>query len=221
MIQVIRIFTDFFYILIRVNPRHPCLLGSLFFFLALLLTSCACIFNVDQTVELRAKPAIVSRDDVVLMIWNYGFNHPADLSIGGLSGRVSGTFRHNYEPKMLDDNGVVIDHATNLMWQQSGSPDRMIWQEAKAYVKHLNQENFAGYSDWRLPTIEELASLLEFRKQPGTLYIASVFDSMQWICWSADIFQSAAHVWFIYFDHGYISNTDADSALYVRAVRSK
>ena len=192
-----------------------CVLSTLFW------TSCGIIFQKSRITILRSQPARLSRDDIVLMIWNYGFNHPADLSVGGLSGRISGNFRHNYEPKMLDGHGVVIDYATDLMWQQSGSLDRMIWQEAKTYVKRLNQENFAGYTDWRLPTIEELASLLEFRTRPGKLYIASVFDSTQWICWSADIFKSAAHVWFIYFDHGYISNTDADSRLYVRAVRSR
>jgi len=155
------------------------------------------------------------------MIRDYGFNHPADLSTGGLSDRFFGSFRHKYEPKILDGDSVVIDHATGLMWQQSGSSDGMTWQEAKAYVKQLNRDKFTGYSDWRLPTIEELTSLLEFARQPGKPYIAPVFDPTQWICWSADIFKSAANVWFVYFEHGYVSNTDADSNLYVRAVRSR
>jgi hypothetical protein len=199
------------------NLCHPCYLGSILFFLSLLLTSCASIF--DETIELRSKPSIVSRDDVVMMIRDYGFNHPADLSVGGLSGKFLGKFRHKYERKILDSDNVVLDHATGLMWQQSGSSTGMTWREAKAYVKRLNQERFAGYSDWRLPTIEELASLLEFTRQPGKIYIDPVFDQDQWICWSADIFKSAANVWFVYFAHGYVSNIDADNKLYVRAVR--
>ena len=132
---------------------------------------------------------------------------------------VAGKFRHNYEVKILDRDHIVLDYATDLMWQQAGSAEKMTWQQAKAYVKQLHQEKFAGYSGWRLPTVEELTSLLEFTKQPGTLYLAPVFDPTQGICWSADIFDSPANVWFVYFGHGYISNTDADSKLYVRAVR--
>ena len=197
------------------GKNHLC---SILFFLSLLLTSCASIFN--QTIELRSKPSIVSRDDVVMMIRDYGFNHPADLSAGGLSGKFLGKVQHKYELKILDSDNVILDHATGLMWQQAGSDDRMTWQEAKAYVKQLNQERFADHSNWHLPTIEELASLLEFTRQPGNIYIDPVFDQNQWICWSADIFKSAANVWFVYFAHGYVSNIDADNELYVRAVRS-
>ena len=188
--------------------------------LPIFLTSCCGLFRSFRVIILRSRPAILSRDDIILMIRDYGFHHPADLSGGGLSGRISENFWHKYEVKVLDSDSVVIDHATDLMWQQSGSADRMTWREAKAYVKLLNREHFAGYSDWRLPTVEELASLLEFTKKPGNLFIASVFDPAQWICWSADIFKSAANVWFVYFAHGYISNTDAESKLFVRAVRS-
>ena len=193
------------------------------FFLCLLmfLTSCCHLFRFSQITFLRSQPAILSRDDIVMMIQDERFNHPADLSAGGLSGRVAGKFQHKYVAKILDGNGVVIDYATDLMWQQAGSAEGMTWQQAKAYVQQLHQGKFAGYSGWRLPTVEELASLLEFTRQPGTLYIAPVFDPTQRICWSADIFDSPANVWFVYFGHGYISNTDANSELYVRAVRPR
>ena len=155
------------------------------------------------------------------MIQDYGFHHPAELSEAGLSGKVVGNFQHQYEPKIVNGCDVVIDHATALMWQYSGSQDRLTWMQAKEYVRQLNEVQFAGYSDWRLPTIEELSSLLEPQKLPGKLYIEPVFDPIQRICWSADIFDSSANVWFVYFEHGYVSNTDADSELYVRAVRSR
>lgn len=190
-----------------------------FISISLLLTSCAGVFKAHQTVFLRSKPAIVSRDDIILMIQDNGFNHPADLSLAGLSGRVSGNFQHEYEVLALNNEEVVIDHATDLMWQRSGSPFGLSWMQAKAYVDQLNEEQFAGYTDWRLPTTEELTSLLEFKKRHEEMYINPVFNTRQFICWSADILNSSANVWFVYFDHGYVSNTDADTELYVRAVR--
>ena len=186
--------------------------------LALLATSCA---KFPHIVELRAEPALVSLDDIILMIQDEGFNHPADLSGSGLSGSVAGKFQHKYAVKILDSNRVIIDAATDLMWQQAGSPEKMTWPQAKAYLRRLNQAYFAGYADWRLPTIVELASLLEFTRPPGKPYLAPLFDSAQTMCWSADLFESPANVWFVHFAHGYLSNTAAGSEIYVRAVRSR
>ncbi len=199
------------------NLKNPAILLTFLFYL---LPSCA-VFKASQPVFLRSKPAIISRDDIILMILDYGFNHPADLRPGRLSGRVAGNFRHEYEALALKDAEVVIDHATDLMWQRSGAPERLPWMQAKVYIDQLNQKQFGGYDDWRLPTVEELTSLLEFRRRPREMYINPVFDSRLSICWSADILNSAANVWFVYFDHGYVSHTDADSKLYARAVRSR
>ncbi len=54
-------------------------------------------------------------------------------------------------------DGTVTDNVTGLMWQKSYQV--MTYAEAVEAVKTMN---LAGYSDWRLPTIKELYSLMDF-----------------------------------------------------------
>lgn len=185
-----------------------------------MLVSCA-LLTPSPALFLRSKPAQVSRAELIAIIQQHDFNHPMDVSEAGLSAAQFGTLRHRYEVQIYANAQVITDETTRLMWQQAGSSDRLIWMEAKRYVDHLNAASFAGYTDWRLPTIEELTSLLEFKRSPSQpLYLDPLFEQTQTICWTSDILDSAANVWFVYFAHGYVSHTDADSRLYVRAVRS-
>jgi serine/threonine-protein kinase len=99
----------------------------------------------------------------------------------------------------------------------------MTWENAQAYVKQLNRERYAGFSDWRLPTIEELASLLEPMEKNGDLYIDPVFVPRQKWCWSADKVASAASraAWYVDFHVGRVYGLSMDDDLWVRVVRSR
>jgi Protein of unknown function (DUF1566) len=68
------------------------------------------------------------------------------------------------QPNYADHgDGTVTDLVTGLMWQQGSAPYKLTFAEAQAYVDTLNTQIFAGYTDWRLPTIKELYSLIDFR----------------------------------------------------------
>jgi len=114
---------------------------------------------------------------------------------------------------------IVTDQATGLMWQKSGSDTSLTYKEAQAYIEQLNRDRFAGYNDWRLPTIEELMSLLEPEKQSNGLYINPLFDAKQQWCWSADK-RSPGPAWLVSFDDGYVYWGFLNYYYYVRAVRS-
>ncbi|MBR7888365.1 DUF1566 domain-containing protein [Marinomonas sp. A79] len=58
-----------------------------------------------------------------------------------------------------NNNGTVSDKATDLMWQQTDDGTRRDWQASLAYAEN---STLAGYSDWRLPNIKELQSLVKY-----------------------------------------------------------
>jgi serine/threonine-protein kinase len=113
----------------------------------------------------------------------------------------------------------VIDRATELTWQRSGSPEALTYDDAEKYIHDLNKRKLAGYKDWRLPTLDETMSLLKPHKSGRTLYIDPVFDQRQKWIWTWD--ESDAGVsWVVTFRAG-CCYVPSDSHYYVRAVRGE
>jgi len=64
-----------------------------------------------------------------------------------------------------EQNAVVTDNVTKLMWQRIVDSVLYTWAEAKCYCADLD---YGGHTDWRLPTRIELVSLVDFNKAaPG------------------------------------------------------
>ena len=59
------------------------------------------------------------------------------------------------------DDGTIKDTKTGLMWQKEGSQERLNYAGAENFVAELNKEQ---YPDWRIPTREELESILDLTK---------------------------------------------------------
>ncbi len=78
------------------------------------------------------------------------------------------------QPAYRDNgDGTVTDLNTGLMWQKTPDLDnKYTYEEALAGAEAFD---FAGYDDWRLPTIKELYSLIDFNgssaAQPQVPYI--------------------------------------------------
>ncbi len=63
------------------------------------------------------------------------------------------------QPSYTDNsNGTISDNVTGLMWQKKMGA-KISSTEAKQKVKTIK---LGGYNDWRLPTIKELYSLIQF-----------------------------------------------------------
>jgi hypothetical protein len=65
-------------------------------------------------------------------------------------------------------DGTLTDRATGLMWAKNDSGQGLNWQAALAWVQTKNAERYLGYSDWRLPSVKELQSIVDYTRAPDT-----------------------------------------------------
>lgn len=69
--------------------------------------------------------------------------------------------------------GIILDEASGLMWQKGENP-RMRLTDAEKYCRELT---LGGFSDWRLPTLKELGSLLDMSYSGGGWYFKDFFPA--------------------------------------------
>lgn len=68
----------------------------------------------------------------------------------------------NNAPSYTDnEDGTISDNVTGLMWTQYPG-EKMTWIQGIERLAEMNEEEYLGYSDWRLPTVKELYSLVDF-----------------------------------------------------------
>ena len=114
--------------------------------------------------------------------------------------------RHNPQgnfSNVLVDNGdglTVTDQVTGLMWQRGGC-DLSAIRNVQKYVAELNRRRFAGFADWRLPTMEEAFSLLEPRGNEKGVHLHPCFSREQPFVFLADQRKPGGY-WFMDFKQG-------------------
>jgi hypothetical protein len=125
--------------------------------------------------------------------------------------------------------GLVQDTLTQLVWQQDGSGTRMgcssggnlkcTWAEAQAYCAGLT---LGGVSGWRLPTVKELFSLVDFTiAYPGPTIDQTAFPNTpaEWFWTSSPYAGSSGYAWHVNFSYGFSNYGDVGSDYRVRCVR--
>ena len=100
-------------------------------------------------------------------------------------------------------------------WARSAS---MTLGEAERYIRGLNAESFAGFSDWRLPTLEEAMSLMEPAAR-DQLHVDPVFARGVNFIWTADRVADGRGL-VIYFYDGILRPERIEFNAGVRAIRS-
>jgi len=86
------------------------------------------------------------------------------------------------EPR-FSDNGdqTVTDKLTGLSWTRDANPagGYKTWRQALDYIEALNRRNHLGHSDWRLPGIRELESLVNIQDDLASWLNAQGFTNVR------------------------------------------
>jgi hypothetical protein len=123
---------------------------------------------------------------------------------------------------------VVEDRLINRMWvgcalgfngpdcEGGGLHSGYTFDEAVDYCDDLN---WHGYTDWRLPTIRELASLLDYRREDQRDKEAFAGAYPVLYIWSSTPYDQGSGIWTVFFDAGWLRSVSPNSIEKVRCVR--
>ena len=143
----------------------------------------------------------------------------------------------------LDENGnplpdiavtwtTVRDNLTGLIWEVK-TDDGSIHDKDNVYrwptgisdfAINVNDSNFGGYSDWRIPSIKEVSTIINLGKPDQITTINEIYfpNCINGIYWSDNpLFNYDVYAWAAYFSRGSIDFRPLSYSRYVRCVRGE
>jgi hypothetical protein len=114
---------------------------------------------------------------------------------------VRGGQCRSFDSLVINGDETVTDMNTGLMWQRTSFEIKMNWQKALSNCENLS---FAGYNDWRLPTLEELRSIVNYINTKPAINKAVFPNTLSAFCWSSTSYaDSTGCAWGVRFNYGY------------------
>jgi len=131
----------------------------------------------------------------------------------------------------INNDGTVTDNKMGLVWMRcslgqkwdqntcSGTAVAASWAES---LKAAASEEFAGYTDWRLPNKNELESIVEDSCSSPAIN-ATIFPATPpTYFWSSSPYAAIAQAaWSVDFGYGTVNASVKSGAIYIRLVRDR
>ena len=99
------------------------------------------------------------------------------------------------------------------------------WQEANNLIDRMNEQNFNGHNDWRLPTVKELLTLIDYESQESfadQLTVHGYVGIKSNYYWSSSRCGNRAfYAWGVYMIDGYVSDVNKAGFGYVWPIRGR
>ena len=130
------------------------------------------------------------------------------------------------------DGGLVKDVRRGIVWDQcawgqsgpdctTGTASSHTWEQALVLPNSANMGIYKGYSDWRLPNIKELRSLVEVcRTNPAINDLVFLATPASYFWSASPTVHRPSGSWSVNFLAGNSSDNTRNSSIYVRLVRA-
>jgi serine/threonine protein kinase len=212
-------------------PKSP-ILGSLVWFLAVVVIGGLSLEGISQFFGSLDRPSAHSQMPRNVM------PRPSPIT----SDRIS----ERYRP-LGADGSIIEDQTTGLQWMRcsqgqhwegvncNGDAATLTWEEAMQQSRGFS---FAGYTDWRVPTKDELRTLVYCSsgrsktlndtgdycagdyKRPTIDQAAFPGTPDSWFWSSSPDAYPSVYAWYVDFYYGYVYKRDKSISAYVRLVRA-
>jgi hypothetical protein len=114
-------------------------------------------------------------------------------------------------------SNAVLDRETGLVWERSPITSIINWAAAQL---HCNALAIGDRIGWRLPTLQELASLVDRSQSFPALPPGHPFNNVQFSdYWSATTSTFGSFAWVVAFNNGDVSTFAKGGSIFVWCVR--
>ncbi len=143
-----------------------------------------------EKVSLPAEHSFINDDEIAdfMKKWNF---YDGDLNPDG-----------KFENSLVDpgDGRVVVDQRTGIMWQRAGL-DITAVRSMQRKIEQLNKDGFAGFHDWRMPTMEEAMSIMDKDVNSKDIHLNLCFSKEQPFVF-VDAQRKPGGYWYVDYKHG-------------------